>query len=551
MASRPTSMTNDTQSDATPLTELRRLAQADPVQAVELAARAKAHGVTDPLVHLLLGRSLKEAGHPEEAIIELGLGLQLEPQNVDLLTTVGFCLLDLNRRQESAQVFEAALKQDPSSVDASYGYGWAAERLGALEQAGSAWARTILLNPNHADALAGLSGLAVRRRDWTTARDYAERAAALDPLQTDALMNLARVAIGLGQFEDAEARLRALLPLRTLVPLAKANAHIMLGDALDGQRRYDEALDSYTRGKAALRDLHAPAFERPGVASAVDGVVRILDEFRATPPSAWIKPARSPDLPEYAGHAFLMGFPRSGTTLLEQVLATHSDIVTLEERPIMLKAEVEFLTRVGGIGRLADVVSDSLAPLREDYWRRVRELGVEVRDKVFVDKQPLHTFRLPLIAKLFPEAKILFALRDPRDVVLSCFRRSFNMNASMYQFNTLEGAATYYAAVMEAGETYIEALPVEVLRLRYEDLVRDFTGVSRGLCDFLGVDWTDRLKDFADTANARAIATPSSTQVGRGLYDEGVGQWHRYEKALAPVQGILRPWIERYGYALD
>jgi len=150
------------------------------------------------------------------------------------------------------------------------------------------------------------------------------------------------------------------------------------------------------------------------------------------------------------------------------------------------------------------------------------------------------------MSKVFPSAKVIFALRDPRDVVWSCFRRSFNMNANMYEFNTLDGAARFYDAVMTAGEAYFGRLPLKVHRLRYEDIVADFETQGRALCDFLGVDWTDKLKDFASTE--RAIATPSSAQVGRGLYAEGVGQWRNYAAALEPVMPILRPWIEKFGY---
>ena len=215
----------------------------------------------------------------------------------------------------------------------------------------------------------------------------------------------------------------------------------------------------------------------------------------------------------------------------------------------MLKAEMEFLAQRDGVTRLAGVLGESLEPFREDYWRRVGDFGVDTRDKTFVDKQPLNTFRLPLIFKLFPEARIIFAVRDPRDVVLSCFRRSFNMNASMYQFNSLEAAARYYAAIMEAGAAYMQALPLEVFRIRYEDLVRDFIPTATDLCAFLGVEWNERMKDFAQTAAGRRIATPSSTQVGRGLYEEGVDQWRHYDVALKAVTPILAPWIERFGYA--
>ena len=285
---------------------------------------------------------------------------------------------------------------------------------------------------------------------------------------------------------------------------------------------------------------------------AYDGLHEILNEYRGEPARGLgPKPPGPPIRGEERAHAFLVGFPRSGTTLLEQVLGTHPEIVDLDERPVLIDVETEFLTRPGGVKRLASVSSAALEPFRQSYWRRVREFDVEPAGKVFVDKHPLSTIRLPLIAKVFPEAKIIFALRDPRDVVLSCFRRSFNMNAAMYQFNAIETAARYYDAVMQAGEIYLAELPLAAHHVRYEDLVADFDTTARGVCEFLGLEWTEALRDFAATAQSRRIATPSSTQVGRGLYTEGVGHWRNYAFALEPVLPILRPWIEKFGYDPD
>ena len=550
MALEPSSTVKPLISDSARLAEITRAASSDLPRAITLATAARSDGLTSPLVHHLIGINLKDSGRIEEAVTELGLGLELDPHNPRLMTTLGFCLLELGRRRESAQVFGVAMKLDPQSAEASYGYGWAAERLGALESAESGFKRAIALNPNHADALAGLSGLAARRWDWDTAQTYAERAAKLDPRQTDAMMNLARVEIGRRQFGAAAYRLSRIINLPHLNPRARANARIMRGDALDGAGRYDEAFAAYAEGKAELREQFAPVYEVPGASNAVDGVREILAEFQASPVDAWASPPLPAESDE-RGHAFLLGFPRSGTTLLEQIIETHPDMVTLGERPVMIDAEVEFLTQVGGVTRLAGVVSGLLEPFRQSYWRRVREFNVDPADKVFVDKHPLNTFRLPLIAKVFPNSKIIFAYRDPRDVVVSCFRRSFNMNASMYEFNTIEGAARLYDAVMTAGEIYLDQLPIQVHRVRYEDVVSNFEATGRDLCGFLGVEWTDQLKDFAATANARRVATPSSTQVGRGLYADGAGQWRNYAFAIEPVLPVLRPWIEKFGYAAD
>ena len=513
-----------------------------------MAAQARAQGVTHPLLHHMAALQLKHDGKLDEAVEELSRGLELDPRDAPMIITLGFCLIDLERLVQAAKMFELAIKLNPNSAPACYGYGWAAEGMGALDAAQSAWRRAVALDPNHADAWAGLSGLAVRRREWVDARTFSEKALALDPRQTDAMMNLARIDTGQGDHASAAKRIEETIALPFLKPLARANCRIMLGDALDAQGRQAEAFAAYKEGKAEIGALYANVFAAPNVDRATDVARRILAEFLETPTAAWARPVAGGLQAGERGHAFLMGFPRSGTTLLEQVLETHPDVVALDERPLLLSAEVEFLANPGGVTRLADVLPMFLEPFQENYWRTVKDLGVDPAGRVFVDKFPLATVRLPLISKIFPHAKIIFAIRDPRDVVFSCFRRSFNMNPAMYEFNTLEGAARYYDAVMRAAEVYFERLPLDVHRVKYEELVADFDGVTRGVCDFIGVDWTDDLKNFARTAGERRIATPSSTQIGRGLYAEGAGQWRPYAFALTDVMPILQPWVEKFGY---
>ncbi|HEY3889707.1 MAG TPA: sulfotransferase, partial [Caulobacteraceae bacterium] len=141
--------------------------------------------------------------------------------------------------------------------------------------------------------------------------------------------------------------------------------------------------------------------------------------------------------------------------------------------------------------------------------------------------------------------------RDPRDVVLSGFRRRFGMNAAMYQLATLEGAAAYYDAVMRLVELYRAKLALPFQTVRYEGLVEDLRREVEGVCAFIGVDWSDAMLDFVETARGRAIRTPSARQVERGLYSEGVGQWRAYAAQMAPVMPLLAPWVEKFGYPAD
>ncbi len=155
--------------------------------------------------------------------------------------------------------------------------------------------------------------------------------------------------------------------------------------------------------------------------------------------------------------------------------------------------------------------------------------------------------RLPIIAKLFPRAKVIVMRRDPRDVVWSCFRTAFGLAGSAIEFTTLERTALLYDAMMRLTEHCLTSLPIHAHILRYDALVTDFDATTRGLCDFLGVAWSENLRAFDKTAEKRGVSTASVGQVRRGLYD-GRGQWEPYAEQMAGVMPILQPWVEKFGF---
>jgi hypothetical protein len=189
-----------------------------------------------------------------------------------------------------------------------------------------------------------------------------------------------------------------------------------------------------------------------------------------------------------------------------------------------------------------------LARHRATYWQRVDELGLKLTGRVFVDKHPFHTIKLPLIAKLFPSAKIIFAIRDPRDVVLSCFRRQLELDLLRIEFLTLEGAAGVYDRFMRFADLCRTKLPLPFYDCRYEDLIADFDPVTRALCGWLDLPWHESMRDIAATANRLDASKASTRQVRHGLYRDAAGQWRRYREELAPVLPCLQPWVRRFGY---
>ncbi len=360
----------------------------------------------------------------------------------------------------------------------------------------------------------------------------------------------ARVALARGDFTAVLARLAPLLADGGLPPEPRANGLLLSADALDGLGRTGEAFAATAQGKGLQRALHARrAASREG---EVEKLRRLADWFAAADPAPWR--ARHSARPGPGGpdtHVFLVGFPRSGTTLLENVLAGSPDVTTLEEAPTLADAYAQFMTCADDLARLAHLSADEAEHWRRVYWRTVDQIHPGKIGRVFVDKAPAGAPYLPLIAKLFPGAKILFALRDPRDVTLSCYRNNFQLNAVTYTFTDLTQTAACYDACMRMAEVYRAVLPLAVHDVRHEALVEDFDAALAGVAGFLGMAMTAAMADVAATAAARTIRTPSARQVRAGLNTAGLGRWRAYAEQLAPVRPILAPWVERFGYPAD
>jgi tetratricopeptide (TPR) repeat protein len=518
----------------------------DSGRAIQLADQALSQGLEDPMFLNLRAMRLDAEGQTELAVADIRRAMMLRPWEPTLPNMLGMYLAKLGRNAEAMASFDTAVRIAPNFAHAHYAKGWLAEQMGELDLAVQAHEKALAADPRLAEALASLASIASLRGEWDGARDHAGRALAIDPMQPTATVALASAEVAAGEHEPAARRLRLLLDAQPnrLTPHARSVALGRLADALEGQGLTAEAFQAYGEEKALTRQVHAHRFAGQNPATVLDGVIGWLEAL-----TDW--PAGDDAAGPAAQHVFLLGFPRSGTTLLEQVLASHPDVVTLDEHEVLAEAGQAFLTSSAGLDRLAALGPEELSQLRADYWRRVREHGVEVEGKVLIDKLPLNTIKLPLIARLFPKARILFAVRDPRDVVLSCFRQHFDINAAMFELLSLEGAAAFYDRVMKLGTLAGEKLPLNLRQHRHEDLVEDFDAQTRATCDFIGLPWSDSLRDFAETAKGRDIRTPSAPQVRRGLYEQGMGQWRRYAGEMTPVMPVLQPWVDRFGYPTD
>ena len=250
---------------------------------------------------------------------------------------------------------------------------------------------------------------------------------------------------------------------------------------------------------------------------------------------------------------FLVGFPRSGTTLTEEILGAHPGVITSHEQPVLRRLTQEMpavLGRAFTYPADLDALSDSdIGQLRARYWALASDMvGAAVRDQQFIDKLPLNLVDLALVRRLFPEAHVVQLVRDPRDACLSCYMQAFQPNQAMAPFLDLASTVRMCRDVIELAEHYRGVLGLSWTVLRYEDVVRETEATVRGLLDFLGLEWDPAVLRYYESAQTRYANTPSYQDVTSPLYERAIGRWRNYREYLAPHLDELQKVVSKYDY---
>lgn len=244
---------------------------------------------------------------------------------------------------------------------------------------------------------------------------------------------------------------------------------------------------------------------------------------------------------------FLVGFPRSGTTLLDTMLMGHPDVSVMEEQPVLDRVS----RALGGFEAIANLDEQAVLRARNHYFEVAAAGGADAGRKVLIDKNPFHLMQVPLIHRLFPDARFILALRHPADVILSCYFSNFRPTTQLANFLRLDTAAEFYDIAFGLWERAREVMAIDAHTIVYEQLVENPEAQLRPLAEALGLEWRDELLDHTGTAASRdLIATASYAQVTQPIYRSSVGRWQGYRKHLEPVFPVLRPWAQKFGYSI-
>jgi tetratricopeptide (TPR) repeat protein len=350
--------------------------------------------------------------------------------------------------------------------------------------------------------------------------------------------------------EQAEATFRAVIARVREDSEWACQAWSELALMKDRQGDFDGAADAMDQCKRTQRAHEAAHWK---TSEEVHLQMReIMDSISADDFRRWRDESASLDARPMA---LLSGFPRSGTTLLEQMLDAHPDLVSSEERDFI---GCELLNRVIGslgkmplLGALNMLSVEEVGKQQQRYFRFMEYLlGGPIGPRMHLDKNPAYNLTIPLVLRFFPETRLIIALRDPRDVVLSCYLRYLPLNAVSVRFLNIERTAERYALDMTAWLKYREMVDVPWCEVRYEDTVTDAEKQARRALDTLSLPWDSQVLDYRQRVlETKRVTSPTYAAVAEPIYTRAIGRWKNYERLLEPAMKTLEPFIRKFGYA--
>lgn len=498
-----------------------------------------------PEAHYNLALVLSELDRLDEAEQAYRAAVELNPDFFQAWNNLGNLLLERGRVPDALTCYRELTQRVPDFAQGFCNLGMALERLGEVEPAEQAYRHALKLEPDLPDALEGLAMLCESLNRLDEARTLATRGLAMNRQWPGMKIVAAACARRNGDFDDALVLLENVdaiegLNLNARLHHEKARCHEALGSYADAFENYRDA-KRYQGLEAEREGVHAQVY--------LDKLTR-LETFLASGAPLADAVSRLPEDDARVPLAFLVGFPRSGTTLLDQILDVHPKLLAVEEKPML--AAAEHALAASGHRYPADLPNLDAAQietLRAAYHTCLKEYASPEAGQIVIDKFPLNAVEVPLIETLFPKARYVFALRHPCDVVFSCFSTLLKPNAAMANFHSLPDAARLYARVMDLWLEYIERYALDVHTVRYESLVEDFDGSIADVLKFLEVEWDDKVRDYREHALSRGqINTPSYEQVVKPIYNKSIGRWRNYSAAFEEVLPILLPYMERFGY---
>ncbi len=471
-----------------------------------------------------------------------------QPANSKILLNLGEAYGLRFNYQEAERWFEKAVIVASNKVETLAEAGRRCQRFGQPGMANRYFTRAAEIPEVRASVLVALAEFEESKSRPEAALAFLERALNVETGCPRALLVRARLHRAAGELEAGETLLRSMLP--RAVSETSIAAWYELGTILDRQGNYDQAMEAFLQAKARL---HSTSAEHVAELEKLRADIQKVEaSVSASTLKRWL--AGGAELQPARRFALLCGHPRSGTTLLEHVLDAHPETVATDETSLLLGEAYPILK--GGFPETASTVEvlESVSPSalqqsRADYFRFAELFsGETIGNRLLIDKNPAMDVHIPIVARIFPEAMFLVAIRDPRDVCLSCFMLPMPPGRMSALYLSLEGIASQYTWIMGISRAIRSRLPSPQMEVRYEDVVANLEGVSRRLFDFLNLKWDPVVLRFDDHAKTKLLRSAIDDAVAKPIFKSSVGRWRHYQKYLAPCLRQLEPFIKAFHY---
>ena len=501
-------------------------------------------------------RRLADQQRFDEAIKEYRRALKQNPGHVGISLTLASVYLRQGDFSTAAQTYEAACALAPQRADIQRTAGQALQEMGRHRDALAYYQRAVQLEPTSIESHCRAGQALERQHRLEEARTAVDQALSLGPDSPLAMLTAAVLDRREGDLEGAECRLTDLLGRDPPQEIAW-RAWYELAQVRDRAARYDAAMSALLAGKKLLRkDKATPTWVQRSWRRR-NRFDEALESLTAKHLERWHGERQNSERQnsEQGPPAILIGHPRSGTTMAQHILDAHPKVVALDERHVM-----GTIVHNGAIrnGRDEEPTPDRLdrlqaaerSRLRGEYWREIEKMiDPPLGDRLLLDKHPQWLTYLPSITRVFPDAKVIVAIRDPRDVCLSCYMQQFSLNATSVAFLSLEGTVNHYVQFMKFWLTLRSMLPTDWIEFRYEDMAHDIESESRRLTNFLGLAWDDGVLDFHRQARQKDVSTPSYEAVTQPVNTRAIGRWKNYAEHFEPLLVELEPFVKEFGYS--
>ena len=485
-----------------------------------------------------------QLGNLDEAIIFFTKAKKINPKSTEIYLNLGIAYDRKKEKRLAIQNFKKVIELEPNNAMAYCNLGTVYKDILNTSRAEENLKKSLNLNPNLILAFNNLFDLYDKSNQSEKFSDLLSKAKKdLDDKELVSFFS------GVHQYKKKNYQETIdILESSNLENYVTHNINkaSMLAKSYDQVEKFDQALKYFKKNNELVNINYGKNIDENFYTKYVDIRINFFENFELQDWQQFSVNDESDD------PIFLIGFPRSGTTLLDSIFRTHENVEVIEEKPIVKNFLIQLEKKTKNkLNNIKNLSNDEIKEMRNFYFNERDQYIKNKNAKIIIDKLPLNVVHVGEILRFFPNSKFVFALRHPYDSVLSCFMQQFELNPAMKNFLSIKRSAYLYDLVMKLWKTYLKIFPINFHYIKYEDVVTDFEKTTKKIFKFLNLDWSNKAKDFYKTAKDRIdISTPSYNQVTSPLYLKSMNRWKNYEENFKDVKNNLQKWIHEFEYKI-